>query len=322
MVTLYELLGALPRDDAEELRVAFRKAVKGSHPDLRPGDPDAGMKFRQIVRANHILSDNDQRAAYDHLLMLAHQEKDPAAAHPIAAKVHKIASTVLAMASVSVLTASGYFLFMHMSMALVPPAGSLAAAHAPPSVIDLASRLSASIAAVSPADAPDPAAVNAFISAKTEGAAANAMAMATPDADNPPPSGSFVADRGSDNTAPSHPNESTLAAISDVGAIAADAGRVAQLDETFTTPYVDRGILFFREKKDDHPFPELAPLKRADKNGHSKSVVASAGKSHDPASQDALPKVVPLPVPSTALRIVRPPRPEPWYAASVGGGFQ
>jgi curved DNA-binding protein CbpA len=317
MVTLYELLGALPRDDAEELRVAFRRAVKGSHPDLRPGDPDAGMKFRQIVRANQILSDNDQRAAYDHLLQLAHHEKDPAAAHPIAAKVHKIASTVVAMASVSVLTATGYFLFMHMSMALAPPAGSLAA-HAPPSAIDLTSRLTASIAAVSPADAPDPAAVNAFIAAKTEGFAANAMAMATPDADNTPPSGSTVADQGSDNTAVSHPHESSLAAIGDVGAIAADAGRVAQLDETFTTPYVDRGILFFREKKDDRPFPELAPLKRADKNGHSKSVIVSAGKSHDPAPQDALPKVVPLPVPRTqALRIVRP-RPEPWYAASAG----
>jgi curved DNA-binding protein CbpA len=52
MDTLYDLLGALPRDDSEELRGAFRRAVKGTHPDLHPGDPDAGLKFRQIVRAN------------------------------------------------------------------------------------------------------------------------------------------------------------------------------------------------------------------------------------------------------------------------------
>ena len=59
MDTLYDLLGALPRDDAEGLRAAFRRAVKGAHPDLRPGDPDAALKFRQIVRANEILIDPD-----------------------------------------------------------------------------------------------------------------------------------------------------------------------------------------------------------------------------------------------------------------------
>ena len=51
MNTLYDLLGALPHDDAEGLRTAFRQAVKGAHPDIRPGDPDAALKFRQIVRA-------------------------------------------------------------------------------------------------------------------------------------------------------------------------------------------------------------------------------------------------------------------------------
>jgi curved DNA-binding protein CbpA len=316
MDTLYELLGALPRDDAEGLRVAFRRAVKGTHPDLRPDDPDAAVKFRQIVRANEILCDRDQRAAYDHLLALAQLEKDPASAHPIAAKVHKIASTVLAMASVSIVTAGGYFLFMHMSMALAPPAGSLMAAHAPPFNIDLTSRLSASIAAVSPADAPDPAAVNAFIAARTEGAAANAMAMAPPDADNAPQSGSAPPDQGPDTMSASRPRDAAVAGNGDIGAAAADPERVMQLDRTFTAPYVDRGILFFREKKDDHPFPDLAPLKRADKPGHAKSVVATAGKSHDPAPKDAPPKVVPLPVPRTVVRYATP---EPWYASA---GFQ
>ena len=51
MNTLYDLLGALPHDDAEGLRTAFRQAVKGAHPGIRPGDPDAALKFRQIVRA-------------------------------------------------------------------------------------------------------------------------------------------------------------------------------------------------------------------------------------------------------------------------------
>jgi len=77
--TLYELLGALPQDDADSLRAAFRKAAKASHPDNNPGDPDAPQKFRQIVRAHTILKDELQRAAYDSLLTEAegHQRSDP-----------------------------------------------------------------------------------------------------------------------------------------------------------------------------------------------------------------------------------------------------
>ncbi len=73
MNTLYDLLEALPRDDADGLRTAFRKAVKGTHPDLRPDDPDAPLKFRQIINANQILGDADLRAAYDDLLELARE---------------------------------------------------------------------------------------------------------------------------------------------------------------------------------------------------------------------------------------------------------
>jgi curved DNA-binding protein CbpA len=71
MKTLYELLGALPDDDAESLRAAFRKAVKANHPDTNPDDPDAPERFRRIVRANAILSDERQRATYDQLLEIA-----------------------------------------------------------------------------------------------------------------------------------------------------------------------------------------------------------------------------------------------------------
>ena len=41
MKTLYDLLGALPDDDAEDLRIAFRKAVKANHPDVNPDNPEA-----------------------------------------------------------------------------------------------------------------------------------------------------------------------------------------------------------------------------------------------------------------------------------------
>ena len=71
MTTLYELLGALPHDDAEGLRTAFRKAAKATHPDMNPDDPDASVRFRQLVRAHDILSDADQRVVYDQLLAIA-----------------------------------------------------------------------------------------------------------------------------------------------------------------------------------------------------------------------------------------------------------
>src|SRR6202140_873225 len=121
MDTLYDLLGALPRDDAEDLRAAFRRAVKGTHPDLRPDDPDAALKFREIVRANEILGDPEQRAAYDHLLALAHQEQVSVSKQAVFVRVHRFASGLMAFAGVSIATMGGYLLFMHMSAASVAP---------------------------------------------------------------------------------------------------------------------------------------------------------------------------------------------------------
>src|SRR6202035_2932452 len=125
MNTLYDLLGALPHDNAEALRAAFRRAVKGAHPDVRPDDPEAALKFREIVRANDILGDDEQRAAYDHLLELARLEHLSEARHAIAARVHKLASGVIAMAGASVVTVGGYLLFVHMSVASVATANDM-----------------------------------------------------------------------------------------------------------------------------------------------------------------------------------------------------
>jgi curved DNA-binding protein CbpA len=75
MKTLYDLLGALPDDDAESLRAAFRRAANANHPDKNHGDPDAPQKFRRILRANSILRDERQRAHYDHLLEIALQQR-------------------------------------------------------------------------------------------------------------------------------------------------------------------------------------------------------------------------------------------------------
>ena len=75
MKTLYDLLGALPDDDADELRAAFRKAAKANHPDNNPDNPEAAERFRKIVRANAILGDGQQRAAYDRMLVVARRQR-------------------------------------------------------------------------------------------------------------------------------------------------------------------------------------------------------------------------------------------------------
>lgn len=121
MTTLYDLLGALPKDDAEDLRAAFRKAAKGVHPDLHPGDPDAALKFRELVRASEILGDVEQRHVYDHLLDLAHQEQI-SAERATAARFHRFSSGVIAAVGVSIMTAGSCLLFMQMSAASLAPA--------------------------------------------------------------------------------------------------------------------------------------------------------------------------------------------------------
>jgi molecular chaperone DnaJ len=61
----YETLN-VPRDaDAGALKSAFRKLAKEFHPDMRPGDPEAETKFKEINEAYGILSDPEKRAAYD-----------------------------------------------------------------------------------------------------------------------------------------------------------------------------------------------------------------------------------------------------------------
>src|SRR6516164_3980566 len=127
MVTLYDLLGALPRDDAEDLRAAFRRAVKGAHPDLNPGDPDAGLKFRQIVRAIDILSDADQRAAYDHLLDLADQEQVQLSRRAMANTIHQITSGAIAFTVALTAIAGGYLAFTQMPEDWSAPVGQVAA---------------------------------------------------------------------------------------------------------------------------------------------------------------------------------------------------
>src|SRR5262245_56188690 len=111
MKTLYDLLGALPDDDAEGLRAAFRKAARANHPDLNPGNPEAPKTFRRIVRANAILSDERQREAYDRLLEVARRQQRAAPRRGIfSVRIRKLGVDAMVSAAASVVFITGYLL--------------------------------------------------------------------------------------------------------------------------------------------------------------------------------------------------------------------
>jgi tetratricopeptide (TPR) repeat protein len=318
MDTLYDLLGALPRDDADELRVAFRRAVKGAHPDLNPGDPDAGQKFREIVRANEILSDEEQRAAYDHLLVLARKEQKQQAT---ATMMHKAAVSVIALVAAASVGATGYLLALrepaladtlkHFAAVAQPadfaglprPAESKsrtlalmeawaeakaditssqnAAASAAPPVPPTANQ---QIAANIPSDVIVPIVVTPIaitpVVAKPPADLENAMASVGPPLELTPADAPTYRERGI-----------SAYRTGDLDGAMSDFDRAIQLDPKFSAAYIDRGILLYRLQKFERAFADIAQAKRIEKIKNAK------------AAKDAAKK------------------PKPPQAAMVGGGF-
>jgi len=63
----YEVLGVSRNATSDEIKKAYRKLARKYHPDANPGDDQAAERFKEVSEAYSILSDPDQRAAYDHL---------------------------------------------------------------------------------------------------------------------------------------------------------------------------------------------------------------------------------------------------------------
>lgn len=61
----YADLGLDRSASTEEVKRAFRRLARESHPDANPGDPSADARFRRIAEAYEVLSDPARRAAYD-----------------------------------------------------------------------------------------------------------------------------------------------------------------------------------------------------------------------------------------------------------------
>jgi curved DNA-binding protein CbpA len=115
MKNLYDLLGVRPDDDAENLRKAYRKAAKASHPDLHGGDPDSAARFRQIVEAFNILRDAEQRAAYNRVLEFQRKPFRAKLKRTISELKHHILHDAVVAVVLSIVLAGGYTLFVRIS---------------------------------------------------------------------------------------------------------------------------------------------------------------------------------------------------------------
>jgi molecular chaperone DnaJ len=61
----YDVLGVRRDADQSEIKKAFRKLARQYHPDVNPDDAEAEASFKEVAEAYEVLSDADNRAAYD-----------------------------------------------------------------------------------------------------------------------------------------------------------------------------------------------------------------------------------------------------------------
>jgi tetratricopeptide (TPR) repeat protein len=294
MGTLYDLLGALPDDDAEGLRVAFRRAAKATHPDTNPDNPDAALRFRQLVRAHHILSDAEQRETYDQLLAIATRPPAPPAPPParvaVYEKIHRGATNTMAATFIAAALIGGYTVFSHMSKTSAMTEGTariadsspveVASVLSQPAVVrDAAPELRESIAAVNEVDTTSAIAVaanaiNPPLAVITLPALAPSPVPAPADAKTLRERGIYAYRGGDLSAALSHFNL----------AIAQDPG--------FAAAYIDRGIVFYRMRNFERAFADMAHAKRLGKTGKDKprtTVARAPEKPPAPATAGPVP---------------------------------
>ncbi|MEJ7615747.1 MAG: J domain-containing protein [Pyrinomonadaceae bacterium] len=65
MVDHYHILGVKPNASAADIKSAYRRLARASHPDVNGGSPEAAREFALIALAYRTLSDAQERFAYD-----------------------------------------------------------------------------------------------------------------------------------------------------------------------------------------------------------------------------------------------------------------
>jgi curved DNA-binding protein CbpA len=262
MKTLYDLLDALPDDDAEGLRTAFRKAAKANHPDNNPGDPDAPLRFRRVIRANAILSDERQRVHYDRLLAIVLKERR--------LKQEGRLKFVIAGSIFSVALFGGYLLLGYVSKASLVAAQviEVSAREPAPAAAAISTQLSDTIGRTRTRDVLDdigaPNKPENREAAK-ETAAPNATAPVE-SADSAPATGNVPAARDFGVNDARHYRERGLLAYvnGDIYLALADFDLAIDLNPHFSDAYIDRGVVFYRMGDFKRAFADIAQAKRID----------------------------------------------------------
>jgi tetratricopeptide (TPR) repeat protein len=79
----------------------------------------------------------------------------------------------------------------------------------------------------------------------------------------------------------------------DLSGAVADFDRAIQLDPKFAPAYIDRGIVFYRLRRFDRAFADVAHAKRIEKSTHTAKPTAAAEKPRPPeaAAPPAAPQV-------------------------------
>jgi curved DNA-binding protein CbpA len=251
MKTLYDLLEALPEDDAEDLRTAFRKAVKAAHPDLNPGDPDAGLKFRRILRAHAILSDDEQRKGYDYLLELARLEAQEAARQARAAKLQKLASGVMAVAGAAIVTAGVSMLFVQLSAAPIMPANDVTSGAEPSALLSLAQIVSAD-ANDAEASVPPPTSQNESRTNEPSGDTNTAGEAETTGSARIGPPLDLAAVAAGQTGGPVQTRDVKVASTE---------AEIMPLVSQSSAAYIDRNAIFYRPHSHGKPFADFGPIR-------------------------------------------------------------
>jgi curved DNA-binding protein CbpA len=272
MKTLYDILGALPDDDAESIRAAFRKAAKANHPDNNPGDPDAPLRFRRTVRANAILRDERQRATYDRLLEIALKQRASESERGSSpGSIRKIAPDAIAVVLLlTIAFVGGYLLLGHISKASFFSA----------EVIEGYRREPAQIAAAMPTELSDRIDLAGPREKFEEVVAPNKPVDDKPLKEAAVPSASpFVGKTGNAMAIPDVPKARDFG-VNDAryyrerGVLAYRSGDLylalvdfdlaIDLNPSFSDAYIDRGIVFHRIGDLKRAFADIAQAKRID----------------------------------------------------------
>ena len=76
-IDYYQILGVSPDASIKAIKRAYRRLAVQYHPDKNPGDQAAHDQFQQISEAYAVLSDLQQRAAYDRRQNFKPQQESP-----------------------------------------------------------------------------------------------------------------------------------------------------------------------------------------------------------------------------------------------------